>query len=85
MKAGHRKTLCAIFARPAGGNIKWRSIEALFKALGADVEEREGSRIAVIFPDSAPDIFHRPHPSPDTSKTAVTEVRKMLARRGFKP
>jgi hypothetical protein len=44
----HEKTLAAIFAHPVAGNIRWREIEALLRALGADVEERAGSRVAIV-------------------------------------
>jgi hypothetical protein len=48
MKRRHQRTLGLIFARPTSGNIPWRDVEALFLALGAEVSEREGSRIAVV-------------------------------------
>jgi hypothetical protein len=48
MKRKHQKTLEAIFARPTSANIQWRDIEALFVELGAEVSEREGSRVAVV-------------------------------------
>ena len=48
MKWKHRKTLELIFNRPVSGSIKWDDIEALFVALGAEVSEREGSRVAVV-------------------------------------
>lgn len=47
MKRKHRKTLELIFARPTSGNIDWKDIEALFVALGAELTEREGSRVGV--------------------------------------
>ena len=48
VKRKHAKVLAAIFAHPTPANIRWRDIEALFESLGGRVEEREGSRIAVI-------------------------------------
>jgi hypothetical protein len=48
MNRKHARTLAAVFARPVSANIHWRDIEALLTALGADIEEREGSRIAII-------------------------------------
>jgi len=84
MKRKHRKTLELIFARPVNGSIKWSDIESLFKALGAEIMEREGSRIAVILFDEVK-VFHRPHPSPDTDKGAVVSVRKWLETYGVMP
>jgi len=84
MKRRHQRTLEPIFAGPAPGNIRWRDIEALFQELGANVEEREGSRILVrLFGERR--VFHRPHPSPDTDKGAVASVRRWLEENGVKP
>jgi len=52
--------------------------------LGADVSEREGSRVAIyLFQEVR--VFHRPHPSPKTDKGAVVSVRKWLEQHGVKP
>lgn len=85
MKKSHHRTLEAIFARPTSGNIRWDDIESLLVALGAEIEEREGSRVAIIFPDQPPAIFHRPHPSPMTDKGAVVVMRKWLELLGYRP
>ena len=84
MKRKHQKTLEQIYARPVRGGIKWPQIEALFKALGAKINEREGSRVCVILFGEI-QVFHRPHPSPDTDKGAVESIRKWLERNGVKP
>ena len=51
MKRKQTKTLDLIYSRPVNGSIKWRDIESLFLALGAEILEREGSRVAVILFD----------------------------------
>ena len=84
MKRKHQKTLDAIYARPVSANIQWRDIEALFVELGADISEREGSRIAVVLFDEVR-AFHRPHPSPDTDKGAVASIRKWFEQHGVAP
>lgn len=86
MKKKHQKTLALILKRPVSGNIKWADIEALFQELGADIQEREGSRIAVILFGQV-QVFHRTHPNPDTDtdKGAVAAVRKWLEANGVKP
>jgi hypothetical protein len=43
MKAAHRQTLDKIFANPVSASIKWRDVEALLVALGAEVSEGSGS------------------------------------------
>ncbi|OSI16864.1 hexulose-6-phosphate synthase [Neisseria dentiae] len=73
-----------IFSRPVSGGIKWADIEVLFVELGAEIQEREGSRVAVILFGQVK-VFHRPHPSPDTDKGAVASVRKWLEENGVKP
>ncbi|AIL73606.1 type II toxin-antitoxin system HicA family toxin [Vibrio vulnificus] len=70
-------TLRKIKNRPVLGTIPWSDIESLFVALGAEVEEREGSRVAIVL-NGTPHVFHRPHPSPDTDKGAVASVKRIL-------
>ena len=84
MKRKHQKTLTRIFTRPISGNIKWREIEALFLELGAEISERAGSRVGVrLF--GVRKVFHRPHPSPNTDKGAIANIRKWLEENGVKP
>jgi HicA toxin of bacterial toxin-antitoxin, len=84
MKRKYLATLNLIFARPVSGSVKWRDVEALFVEVGAKVSEREGSRVSVRLFDEVR-VFHRPHPSPDTDKGAVTSVRKWLESHGVNP
>ncbi len=84
MKRKHLRTLAQLYARPTSANIKWADIEALLVALGALVEEREGSRVAIRLFDQSK-VFHRPHPAPTTKKAAVVDLRKWLAENGVTP
>jgi hypothetical protein len=45
--------------------------------LGADISERSGSRVAVVLFGEVR-VFHRPHPSPNTLKGAISSIRKWL-------
>ena len=45
MRSKHKHTLERICARPVSGTIRWADIEALFSALGAEITQREGSRV----------------------------------------
>ena len=83
MNAKYEKTLERIFRRPVPADIKWRDIETMLISLGAEVEERAGSRVIVKFKD-ARQVFHRPHPDPNTKKGAVIAVRKFLEGAGIK-
>ncbi len=77
MKRKHLKTLKLIFSHSVSANIKWKDIEGLFNALGAELIEREGSRIEVFLFGEVR-VYHRPHPRPDTDKGAVVSIRKWL-------
>lgn len=84
MKKKHIKTLALIFKQPVSANIDWKDIESLLIGLGAEISEREGSRIGIrLFADRR--VFHRPHPSPKTDKGAVASVREWLKRNGVTP
>lgn len=78
------RTLAAIFAHPTSANIQWNDIEALFRELGAEISEREGSRVAVVL-FAEVRVFHRPHPSPNTDRGAVASIRKWLEQHGVVP
>ena len=56
----------------------------MFRELGAEIAEREGSRVEVFLFGVVP-VFHRPHPSPDTDKGALASIRKWLEENGVKP
>lgn len=84
MKRKSQRTLDLIFARPASGNVRWSDIESLMRELGAEIGEREGSRVEIYLFRQVR-VFHRPHPSPDTDQGAVAAIRKWLEENGVKP
>ena len=57
---------------------------SLFVALGAEVIEREGSRVAVVLFNGVR-VFRRPHPKSDTDKGAVLSICKWLENHGVTP
>jgi hypothetical protein len=84
MKRKHQKTLELLFSHPISANIRWSEIEALSLELGAQIGEREGSRILIrLFGERR--VFHRPHPSPMTDKGAVASLRDWLNDNGVSP
>lgn len=83
MNNKHRKTLAAIFADPVSPSIAWADIEALFRALGAEISEGRGSRVQVNLNERFA-VFHRPHPQPTTDRDAVKSVRHFLVNAGVK-
>lgn len=84
MKARHAKTLQLIFSRPTPAGVKWLDAVALFEALGAEITEAEGSRVAVFLFNQVK-VMHRPHPSPEMDKGAVASIRKWLEENGVTP
>ena len=48
MSKKHERTLAAIFSDPLPANVKWRDVEALFAALGAQLVEGRGSRVTIL-------------------------------------
>ncbi len=77
-------TLDSIFEKPTRADIRWAAIESLIKALGGEISERAGSRVAVRL-NGVIAVFHRPHPSPETKKGAVDAMRQFLTNAGVKP
>lgn len=77
MNKRHRKALTAILEAPVRSDIEWKDIEALFKALGAEITEGRGSRVRVAL-KGVRAVFHRPHPEKETDKGTVKSVRRFL-------
>lgn len=84
MNKAQESTLNAIFTKPTRADIRWSAIESLIKALGGQVSERAGSRVAAKL-NGVVAVFHRPHPRPETKKGAVDAVRQFLINAGVKP
>jgi hypothetical protein len=84
MKLKHKRALELIFSRPVSGNIRWDDIVSLFRELGAEIKEREGSRVEVFLFDQVR-VYQRPHPRPDTDKGSVASIRRWLEQHGVRP
>ena len=81
MNNRHRKTLEAVLADPANGNMEWARIESLLRALGCRVIESPGS--AVTFEHGGRRAnFHRPHPGKEALRYRVLAVREFLKKIG---
>ncbi len=84
MNAAQRRTLQAIFETPTRADVRWRRIEALVRALGGEVTEGRGSRIRFRIGDRVATL-HGPHPSRETGKGTLEDVRRFLENAGFEP
>ena len=80
----HERTLRAIFRHPAASNITWADALAFLVACGAELEEREGSRMAIHLNEDI-HTMHRPHPDNEIDKGAVASLRKFLDQQGIRP
>jgi hypothetical protein len=74
----------AIFAKPTSASIVFADIEALFRALGGSVSEREGSRVRIDL-NGEQWRCHRPHPGKEARRYQVEEARELLERAGVLP
>ena len=84
MNRRHRRTLGRIFAQPIPADLRWRDIEALLRAAGAEIGEGAGSRVRVALAGVRA-VFHRPHPGPETRRGLVRAIRDFLAAAGVRP
>jgi len=80
----NKKILNSIFENPVRADIAWTDIEKLVKSLGGKVIQARGSRTAFEI-NGFINVFHRPHPKPDTNKLTVRDIRDFLERAGVTP
>jgi hypothetical protein len=80
----HRKTLAAVFAKPTSSSVVFSDIEALVKALGGSIHEREGSRVKLVL-GGHEWRCHRPHPGKEAKRYQVEEARALMEQAGVKP
>ena len=84
MKTKHRKVLTAIFTKPTPASIVFADIEALLAAVGCELEEGAGSRVAFIR-GTARLYMHRPHPGKEAKRYQVEAVREFLETQEIRP
>jgi len=80
----HRKTLAALYVLPTSAAVVFADIEALVRALGGTVFEREGSRVKIEL-NGQQWRCHRPHPGKEAKRYQVEEARELLSRAGVHP
>lgn len=81
MNSKHLKTLKALFAVPTSSNIKFSDIEALVTALGAEIHEGQGSRVALHL-NGGGKHAHRPHPGKEAKQYQVREIKEWFTAIG---
>lgn len=84
MNNKHKKTLKAIFTEPVPSDIGWNDVQSLWIALEAVIEQRAGSRVAVLLNDAV-GHFHQPHPQQEIPKWTVKKIKEFLEHAGIEP
>ena len=84
MQGKHRRTLEAVFENPVRADIRWKDIESLLGACGAEITEGRGSRVRVALRGIRA-VFHRPHPRKETDRGAIVSMRRFLTEAGIRP
>lgn len=84
MNSKQRKTLEAVFKTPTLKNIVWSDIESLLLALGCELIEGNGSRVAFKFNQARAD-FHRPHPGKEAKPYQVKAAAAFINQIGINP
>ena len=82
MNHRHRKILHALFAHPTNANIPMTGIEAVFRELGGEVEERHGRKMSVKL-NGHTAIF--PHSGHSVPTDEVFKMRKFIETCGIDP
>jgi hypothetical protein len=82
MNHRHRKVVHAIFAHPVPANLDFKEVQSTLKELGAEIEDRNGSRIAVSLKGHTVLFHHAQHSVP---KDEVVQIRRFLTDCGIDP
>ncbi len=83
MNNKNKRTYDSIFTDPVPSDINWKDIEKLIESVGGQVSQGNGSRVRFKIGEVKA-TFHRPHPSPDTNKLTVKDIRDFLIIAGVK-
>jgi hypothetical protein len=84
MNSGQRRTLEAVFAVPTPKTLPWSDIESLFRAVGCEVIEGDGSRVAFRL-RGVRAAFHRPHPGKDARSYQIRAAKEFFETLGISP
>jgi hypothetical protein len=80
----HRRTLSRIFAQPTPADIPWADITGLIVALGGELRQRSGSRVAFALAGCLA-VIHSPQPERQTPQSRERAVRDLLEAAGIRP
>ncbi len=76
----HRDTLRKIFDHQAAGNVEWREVISLLKAVGTVQQEHNGKLEVTVGPET--EVLRPPH-GKDVDAQMLVDLRRMLAGAGL--
>ena len=82
MNHHHRKILHSIFAHPINSNIDLKDVTHVLTELGAEIDNKTGSRIGVSLKGHNVAFHHSSHSLP---KAEVIQIKKFLEACGVTP
>lgn len=82
MNHHHRKVLHSIFAHPVSANIDFKDVVHVLTDLGAEIDNKTGSRIGVALNGHSAAFHHANH---TLLKDEVMQVKKFLQTCGVTP
>ena len=82
MNHKHRKIVHTLFAHPISGNISLKQVESASQELGAEIEERQHSKIAAELNGHTVAFHHAKHNLP---KQEVQQIKKFIVDCGIDP
>ena len=78
------KKLHHLKSRPTPKDFKWTDLETIFKALGFEKIEGDGSRVKFFHEEKGVTAnFHKPHPRPYLKAYAVRQALAFLIENGY--
>lgn len=81
MNHKQKHTLEAILKEPASGNVHWRDVESLLRAVGAELKVTHGARMTFLL-HGVEGTVHKPHHSGVLSKQDLRYLRDFLRKAG---
>jgi hypothetical protein len=78
----HRVTLERIFSHPLSGNVEWRQVLSLLKAVGTATREPNG-KVKVELGGQTEVL--RPPDGKDVDRQLIVDLRRMLTNAGLEP
>ena len=84
MQRHHLRTLAALYAHPLQHGVRVSKVEALLRALGAEVSELDGRRLKIVMPGGQETWIRLGCgiQSPDLDSEAMLRVRHLLQEAG---